>query len=96
MPLISPTFIEEPQPQKDRPQYHPPMGLSAWEDKRRVELLLNVPPWKCECGIVNHGRVIECCGRFKPSNPCNRRRPSNYSKGDVFKPGNDFNPWLKD
>ena len=49
---------------------------------------MNVPPWKCECGIVNHGRNLHCA-RWE----CKKPRPENYNIGNPFKPGNDFNPW---
>lgn len=61
MPLIRPPNdygIPEPQLAEDKPL------LTAeqifWRN-RRVQLFINVKPWKCaECGCTNHGRNKKC------------------------------------
>ena len=58
----------------------------SWEEHRRIQIWFNVPPWKCPCGFVLHGRVEQCVR-------CKTPRPADYKKGNPTQPGNDFNPW---
>jgi hypothetical protein len=46
-----------------------PVQHHTWEEYRRVQLFLNVPNWKCPCGLTLHGRVLKCvrCGKDRPS-----------------------------
>lgn len=65
-----------------------PEKLHTWEEYRKTQIYMNVPPWKCSCGIVNFGRNLQCA-----RDTCKKPRPTDYKKGDATKPGNDFNPW---
>ena len=69
--LIRPPQFEE-EPEKGEVIYTPPHGMTAWDDRRRVELFLNVLPWKCECGLTNFGRNKQCakwnCKKPRPDN----------------------------
>lgn len=63
-----------------------PEIICTWEEYRRIQIWFNVPPWKCPCGLVLHGRVEHCVR-------CKTARPADYKKGNPLTPGNDFNPW---
>lgn len=47
----------------------------TWEEYRRVQLWLNVAPWKCECKITNFGRNLTCA-----RHGCGKPRPAHYTK----------------
>jgi hypothetical protein len=49
--------------------------LTDYEDDRRIQLFLNVPPWRCECGNTNFGRN-KLCADFR----CKMPRPADYRK----------------
>jgi hypothetical protein len=50
-------------------------GNWTWEEYRRVQIWLNVAPWKCECKITNFGRNTVCA-----RHGCGKPRPSHYTK----------------
>jgi len=88
MPIILPPddMTIDPQEESKNPEV-----VCTWEEYRRIQLQMNVPPWKCECGIVNHGRNLNCA-RWE----CKKPRPKDYKIGNPMKPGNNFNPWKVD
>jgi predicted RNA-binding Zn-ribbon protein involved in translation (DUF1610 family) len=93
MPIILPPDDMTTFPQEELKK---PEKLFTWEEHRRIQLYMNVPPWKCpKCGVVYHGRVKICRIIYSSGNPppCNEPRPADYNIGDPTKPGNDFNPW---
>lgn len=84
MPIILPpddTTIY-PQEESKKPEFH------TWEEYRRGQIFMNVPPWKCECGIVNFGRNRNCA-----RDTCKKPRPADYKIGNPLQKGNDYNPW---
>lgn len=77
MPLITP-----PNDYGDKPVEKEKTTVvdSSWEERRRIELFLNVKPWKCpDCGTTMFGRVLYCVycklrlGKHTP-------RPAHYTK----------------
>lgn len=68
MTLINPPDCD------DEPEPEPvPVKNCSWEEHRRIQLFLNVNPWRCKCGLTLHGRVLNCVR-------CNQPRPENYKK----------------
>jgi hypothetical protein len=76
MPTILPPhddYQEEIEGNTNDNEYVPPDGLTPWENQRRVDLFLNVPDWKCICGLTMMGRVLKCVRAN-----CNGVRPSDW------------------
>lgn len=69
MPILT------PPPSEDEPEREVVVKPSSWEEYRRVQLFLNVPSWKCSCGLTYQGRVLKCVRK-----ECGKDRPSDYSK----------------
>lgn len=62
-------------PNEDEPKYEVEVKPSSWEEVRRVQIFLNVAPWKCKCGLTMHGRVLKCVRES-----CRQSRPNDYKK----------------
>jgi len=64
MTLIRPPSDDEPDDEKPTGEWKP----CTWEEYRRIQLFLNVNPWRCSCGLTLHGRVETCvrCGQLRP------------------------------
>lgn len=69
MLITLPPIGEEPEPEDKPPMHH------TWEEYRRVQIWLNVAPWKCECKITNFGRNTVCA-----RHGCGKPRPAHYTK----------------
>ncbi len=67
--------ILDTPPNEDEPEQEIVVKPASWEEHRRVQLFLNVASWKCECGITNFGRNLQCA-----KDTCKKPRPAHYSK----------------
>lgn len=52
----------------------PPLMNEENEDER-IRLFLDVPNWKCECGLVNFGRNERCADP-----KCQKEKPNDYER----------------
>jgi hypothetical protein len=76
MPLIAPPNDYGEKPVEEKTEVAP----CSWEEHRRIQLYLNVKPWKCpECGATMFGRMLYCA-YCKIRHNKHTPRPSHYTK----------------